>query len=53
MLSFLFYYVNLPKGELLVNLCVSILIDINWNSTLIACRLVGAMPLSEPMLEYC
>ena len=27
MLSFLFYYVNLPKGELLVNLCVSTLID--------------------------
>ena len=27
MLSFLFYYVNLPRGELLVNLCVSTLID--------------------------
>ena len=27
MLSFLFYYVNLHKGELLVNLCVSTLID--------------------------
>ena len=27
MLSFLSYYVNLPKGELLVNLCVSTLID--------------------------
>ena len=27
MLSFLFHYVNLPKGELLVNLCVSTLID--------------------------
>ena len=27
MLSFLFYYVNLPKGELLVNLCVSTSID--------------------------
>ena len=27
MLSFLFYDVNLPKGELLVNLCVSTLID--------------------------
>ena len=27
MLSFLFYYVNLPKGELLVNLCVSTFID--------------------------
>ena len=27
MLSFLFYYVNLPGGELLVNLCVSTLID--------------------------
>ena len=27
MLIFLFYYVNLPKGELLVNLCVSTLID--------------------------
>ena len=27
MLSFLFYYVNLPKGELLVNLRVSTLID--------------------------
>ena len=27
MLSFLFYYVNLPIGELLVNLCVSTLID--------------------------
>ena len=27
MLTFLFYYVNLPKGELLVNLCVSTLID--------------------------
>ena len=27
MLSFLFYYVNLPKGEFLVNLCVSTLID--------------------------
>ena len=64
MLSFLFYYVNLPKGEHLVNLCVSTLID--WgrvtricigNLTIIAsdiaCRLVGAMPLSEPMLEYC
>ena len=27
MLSFLFYYVDLHKGELLVNLCVSTLID--------------------------
>ena len=27
MLSFLFYYVNLLKGKLLVNLCVSTLID--------------------------
>ena len=27
MLSFLFTYVNLPKGELFVNLCVSTLID--------------------------
>ena len=27
MLSFLFHYVNLPKGELFVNLCVSRLID--------------------------
>ena len=27
LLGFLFYYVNLPKGELLVNLCVSTLID--------------------------
>ena len=27
MLSFLFYYVDLPKGELLVNLCISTLID--------------------------
>ena len=27
MLSFLFHYVNLPKGELFVNLCVSTLID--------------------------
>ena len=27
-LSFLFYHVNLPKGEVLVNLCVSTLI--NW-----------------------
>ena len=27
MLSFLFYHVNLPKGKLLVNLCVSTLID--------------------------
>ena len=27
MLSFLFHYVNLPKGELLVNLCVTTLID--------------------------
>ena len=27
MLSFLFYYVNLHNGELLVNLCVSTLID--------------------------
>ena len=27
MLSFLFHYVNLPKGELLINLCVSTLID--------------------------
>ena len=27
MQSFLFYYVNLPKGKLLVNLCVSTLID--------------------------
>ena len=26
-LSFLFHYVNLPKGELLINLCVSTLID--------------------------
>ena len=27
MLSFFFYYVNLPKGQLLVNFCVSSLID--------------------------
>ena len=27
MLSFLFHYVNLPKGKLFVNLCVSTLID--------------------------
>ena len=27
MLSFLFYHVNLPKGELLVNLCVFTIID--------------------------
>ena len=30
MLSFLFHYVNLPKGELFVNLCVSTLIDWGW-----------------------
>ena len=29
-LSFLFYYVNLPKGEVLVNLCVSTLINWGW-----------------------
>ena len=64
MLSFLFYYVNLPKVELLVNLCVSTLID--WGRVVHICignltiigsdnclRLVGAMPLSEPMLKYC
>ena len=35
MLSFLFYYVNLPKGELLVNLCVSTLID--WGRVMRIC----------------
>ena len=35
MLSFLFYYVNVPKGELLVNLCVSILID--WGRVMRIC----------------
>ena len=35
MLSFLFYYVNLPKGMLLVNLCVSTLID--WGRVTYIC----------------
>ena len=41
MLSFLFYYVNLPKGELLVNLCVSTLID--WGRVTRIC--VGSLTI--------
>ena len=35
MLSFLFHYLNLPKGELLVNLCVSTLND--WGRVTYIC----------------
>ena len=41
MQSFLFYYVNRPKGELLVNLCVSTLID--WGRVTRIC--VGSLTI--------
>ena len=44
MLRFLFYYVNLPKGELLVNLCVSTLID--WGRVTRMC--VGNLTIIGP-----
>ena len=50
MLSFLFYYVNPPKGELLVNLCVSTLIG--WGRVTHICvgnlTIIGSDNCSSP-----
>ena len=48
MLSFLFYYVNLLKGELLVNLCVSTLID--WGQVTRIC--VGNLTIRQLLVAW-